>query len=75
MTIGEKMCREQGIATSCHRTDQENNSIIRAILNQYLAGADMWCSLRNVDDWFRLDEMPMDFNAFRYRVEKLVEED
>ena len=75
MTIGEKMCRECGVATSVHRTDFENASVMQAVIKQYLAGARMWYSWRSKDDWFLVESLPTNFSAFKYRVESIIEEE
>ena len=65
----DKSLRESdGLCTSCNRDARENLARIRAILDAYESGAPMQRASRMDDAWTVCDNIPMNFEDYRYRI-------
>lgn len=56
-----------GLCTSITKTDEQNATIVRFILDAYLQGEHLQASHRADSLWHNLLDLPQDFVSFRFR--------
>lgn len=64
----ERMQSPNGLCTNTIREDAENAERIKYILQTYLNGHLLQRAGRVAEEWELCQDMPMDFDCYRYRV-------
>lgn len=68
MTLHEKLCRTEGMATVIVYDDFQNAERIKTILQAYLDNEYLQYSPRSANDWQPCMDLPWNFSEYRYRV-------
>lgn len=63
-----KLEREQGLCTSVAHSQAENVARVRFILSAFESFLPLERAHRTFDDWQRVDDPPMNFEDYRYRL-------